>query len=126
MQPDFPAAVQAVAEQDARAPHLPDLDLTHLEFVTVDPAGAMDLDQAMHLEADGDGYVVHYAIADVHAFVAPGDAVDVEAHARGESLYGAEQQDPAASAGAERGSRVVAARRGPARVRVDDRAGRRR
>ena len=26
----------------------------------------MDLDQAMHLEADGDGYVVHYAIADVH------------------------------------------------------------
>ena len=94
MQPDFPAAVQAVAEQDAGAPHLPDLDLTHLEFVTIDPAGAMDLDQAMHLEADGDGYVVHYAIADVHAFVAPGDAVDVEAHARGESLYGANSKIP--------------------------------
>ena len=94
VQPDFPAPVQAAAEQDARTSRLPDLDLTHLEFVTVDPAGAMDLDQAMHLETDGDGYVVHYAIADVHAFVAPGDAVDVEAHARGESLYGATTKIP--------------------------------
>ena len=29
----------------------------------------MDLDQALHIERDGDGYVVHYAIADVAAFV---------------------------------------------------------
>ena len=49
-------------------------------FVTIDPRGAMDLDQAMHIERDGDGYVVHYAIADVAAFVAPGDPVDVEAN----------------------------------------------
>ena len=31
--------------------------------------GSMDLDQALHLERDGDGFVVHYAIADVAAFV---------------------------------------------------------
>ena len=55
-----------------RAPRLPDLDRTDLEFVTIDPAGAMDLDQAMHLERDGDGYVVHYAIADVMAFIDAG------------------------------------------------------
>ncbi|MET0525826.1 MAG: RNB domain-containing ribonuclease, partial [Nocardioides sp.] len=56
--------------------------------------GAMDLDQAMHLEADGDGYVVHYAIADVMAFLQPGDPVDEEAHRRGESLYGADSKIP--------------------------------
>ena len=32
----------------------------------------MDLDQALHIERSGDGYVVHYAIADVAAFVTPG------------------------------------------------------
>ena len=54
----------------------------------------MDLDQAMFLERDGDGYVVHYAIADVAAFVEPGGAVDVEAHRRGETLYGADSKIP--------------------------------
>jgi exoribonuclease R len=48
----------------------------------------------MHLEADGDGYVVHYAIADVIAFVRPGDPVDLESHQRGESLYGANSKIP--------------------------------
>ena len=50
-------------------PRLPDLDRTDLPFVTIDPPGSMDLDQALHIERDGDGYVVHYAIADVAAFV---------------------------------------------------------
>jgi exoribonuclease R len=49
----------------------------------------MDLDQALHIERDGDGFLVHYAIADVAAFVRPGDPIDLEAHARGETLYGA-------------------------------------
>jgi exoribonuclease R len=75
-------------------PRMPDLDLTHLDFVTIDPPGAMDLDQAMYLAAEGDGYVVHYAIADVMAFVATGDPVDVESHERGESLYGANSKIP--------------------------------
>ena len=54
----------------------------------------MDLDQALHIERDGDGYVVHYAIADVAAFVTPGDPVDVEANRRGETLYGADSKVP--------------------------------
>ena len=92
--PEFPAAVERAAEAAARAPRLPERDRTDLELVTIDPVGAMDLDQAMHLEADGDGYVVHYAIADVMAFLAPGDPVDEEAHRRGESLYGADSKIP--------------------------------
>src|SRR3954452_5367162 len=73
---------------------MPDLDRTDIPFVTIDPATSMDLDQALHIERDGDGYVVHYAIADVAAFVTPGDPVDEEAHRRGETLYGADSKVP--------------------------------
>ena len=62
--------------------------------MTIDPESARDLDQAMHIERSGDGYVVHYAIADVAAFVRPGDPVDVEANRRGETYYGADSKVP--------------------------------
>ncbi len=91
---DFPVEVLAAAAQAARNPRLPELDRTDLPLVTLDPADAQDLDQAMHVERDGDGYLVHYAIADVAAFVSPGDPVDVEAHRRGETLYGADSKIP--------------------------------
>ena len=87
--PEFPADVVAAADRAAASPRLPDLDRTDIPFVTIDPAGSMDLDQALHIERDGSGYVVHYAIADVAAFVSAGDPVDVEANRRGETLYGA-------------------------------------
>src|SRR5690606_29801901 len=38
--------------------------------------------------------VVRYAIADLGAFVTPGDAVDVEANRRGQTLYGADSSVP--------------------------------
>ena len=56
----------------------------------------MDLDQALHLERDGDGYLVHYAIADVAAFVAPGDPVDVEAQRARRDALRRRLQGPAA------------------------------
>ena len=94
VEPEFPAEVVKTAEQDAVRPQPPRPDRTDLDFVTIDPVGAMDLDQAMHLQRDGSGYLVHYAIADVMAFVEPGSPVDEEAHRRGESLYGAESKIP--------------------------------
>lgn len=85
-----PAATEAAAAAAARGPSdpTPRIDRTDLPLVTVDPRGSRDLDQALHLEplADG-GARVHYAIADVAAFVTPGDPIDREAHARGETLY---------------------------------------
>ena len=54
-----------------------------MPFLTIDPPGSMDLDQALHIERDGDGYRVRYAIADVPAFVQPGGAVDAETRRRG-------------------------------------------
>ena len=92
--PEFPADVESAAAEAAQNPRLPELDRTDIALVTVDPASSRDLDQAMHIERDGDGYVVRYAIADVAAFVNPGAAVDVEANRRGETLYGADSKVP--------------------------------
>ena len=95
--PAFPEAVERAAAEAAAAPRLPELDRTDLEMVTLDPESARDLDQAMHLARDPEvpgGFVVHYAIADVAAFVAPGDPVDLEANRRGETLYGADSKVP--------------------------------
>ena len=90
----FPPDVEAAAVASAAAPRLPELDRTDIAFVTIDPPGARDLDQAMHLSRSGDGFVVQYAIADVAAFVTAGDPVDFEAHRRGETLYGADTKVP--------------------------------
>ncbi|MEU2394217.1 RNB domain-containing ribonuclease [Streptomyces sp. NPDC007369] len=85
---DFPAHVLAAAEAAAAAPRLPDKDATDLPLFTIDPPDSKDLDQAMYLERrSGGGFRVHYAIADVAAFVAPGGALDAEAHERVETLY---------------------------------------
>lgn len=92
--PEFPDAVERAAAAAVAAPRLPELDRTDIELVTIDPESARDLDQAMHIERSGDGYVVHYAIADVAAFVTAGDPVDVEANRRGETLYGASSKVP--------------------------------
>lgn len=91
---EFPPDVLACAEAAVAAPRLPELDRTDMAFVTIDPAGARDLDQALHIERADDGYVVHYAIADVAAFVTAGDPVDLEANRRGQTLYGADSKVP--------------------------------
>jgi exoribonuclease R len=92
--PEFSEIVERAARQAAGSPRLPELDRTDIPFVTIDPPTSLDLDQALHIERDGSGFVVHYAIADVAAFVSPGDPVDEEANRRGETLYGADSTIP--------------------------------
>ena len=92
--PEFPAEVQAAAEAAAANPRLPDLDRTDLPLVTIDPAGARTSTRRCTSRATGAGYVLHYAIADLAAFITPGDPVDVEAHKRGQTLYGADSRVP--------------------------------
>jgi len=84
----FPPEVESAARDAAASVKLPDLDRTDIPLVTIDPPGSMDLDQAIYLERNGDGWRVYYAIADVASFVAPGGAIDLEANRRGETLYG--------------------------------------
>ncbi|MFJ6795584.1 RNB domain-containing ribonuclease [Streptomyces sp. NPDC091268] len=91
----FPAEALAEAARAAAAPRLPDHDATDLPLFTVDPPTSRDLDQAMHLaRRSGGGYRVHYAIADVAAFVTPTGALDLEAHRRVTTLYFPDEKVP--------------------------------
>lgn len=90
----FPEAVlQEAAEASRRGPVVPPgftgsvRDATDIEFVAIDPEGSTDLDQAFSAERRTTGYRVWYAIADVSALVAPEGAIDLEARARGVTLY---------------------------------------
>lgn len=89
---EFPEDV--LAEAEAAIVAVPDLDLRDIPFATLDPVGSRDLDQAFHLERDGSGYTVRYAIADVPGFVAAGGAIDAEARRRGQTLYAADGRIP--------------------------------
>lgn len=104
----FPPAVleeaRAAAERDRTAGRA---DRRDVPFVTIDPPGSMDLDQAVHVERLGGtapaaapadaapaAYRVRYAIADVAAFVEPGGALDAETHERGVTVYGPDARTP--------------------------------
>jgi exoribonuclease R len=84
---DFPEAALAEARSAVDHPDLPERDETAVPFITIDPPGSMDLDQAMQIERDGNGYRIRYAIADVPAFVEPGGALDTEVRLRGQTIY---------------------------------------
>jgi len=95
----YPADAEAEAERAARdVPVDPDSaglsDLRDIEFLTIDPAGSTDLDQALHLARTGAGATLHYAIADVPAYVTPGGALDTEARRRGQTMYAPDGRIP--------------------------------
>lgn len=90
----FPEPVEAEARAAAAAHPLPEEDRTDVPFLTIDPAGSTDLDQAMHLSRTADGFRVLYAIADVPALVAPDGAVDAEARRRGQTIYAPDGRVP--------------------------------
>lgn len=83
----FPDDVLAEAQAIAAA-GLPDAeDATSIPFVTIDPPGSRDLDQAVFLERVGSGFRVHYAIADLGSAIPAGGTVDAEARRRGQTIY---------------------------------------
>ncbi|RJO69046.1 RNB domain-containing ribonuclease [Nocardia panacis] len=63
------------------------LDRTDIALVTIDPPGAMDLDQALSIQRTRAGYLLHYAIADVAAMIRPDGALARESGARGQTFY---------------------------------------
>jgi ribonuclease R len=62
-------------------------DLRRLPLVTIDGADARDFDDAVYCERTPKGWKLLVCIADVSAYVVPGSALDVEAFARGNSVY---------------------------------------
>ena len=83
----FPDDALREAKEAVAGHELPELDFTHIEFVTIDPESSTDLDQALHIARAGAGYKVHYAIADVPSFVSPGGVLDAETRRRGQTFY---------------------------------------
>lgn len=91
----FPPEVQAAARSLRHASAAGRIDRRDLPMVTVDPPGATDLDQALTIERTGrGGHIVWYAIADVAAFVRPGDPIDLESRRRGVTLYAPDRRIP--------------------------------
>lgn len=95
----FSSEVLAEAEQARKAARdLPARDETDIPFITIDPPGSMDLDQALHIERDragGEGgFRIRYAIADVPAFVKPNGPIDDESRRRGQTIYAPDRRTP--------------------------------
>ena len=87
----FPAAV---LEEADRASASGERIRSELPFVTIDPPGSRDLDQALHIGRGGRGYRVSYAIADVGALVRAATPLDAEARTRGVTVYAPDAKAP--------------------------------
>jgi exoribonuclease R len=98
----FDEATSAEAETAAqRGPSVPSdstvrsfADRRDIAFITIDPEGSRDLDQAYAAERTRRGFRVWYAIADVASFVAPGGALDATARARGATMFAPDERAP--------------------------------
>ncbi|HUP84416.1 MAG TPA: RNB domain-containing ribonuclease [Acidimicrobiales bacterium] len=95
----FPEDVLAETDAGIKAgPSIPaTVDLREVPFLSIDPPGSMDLDQALALSrrsGPGGGFVVRYAIADVASFVRPGGAIDIEARRRVVTVYLPDRRAP--------------------------------
>jgi len=62
-------------------------DLTHLPFVTIDNENSRDLDQALTIQKNDNGYKVLYALADAAYYIRPDSALFAEALQRGTTYY---------------------------------------
>ncbi|MFN0137856.1 MAG: ribonuclease R family protein [Phycisphaerae bacterium] len=85
---DVDEAARAAAERRIEASVGDRLDLRQVLTFTIDPPDARDFDDAISITPlDGDGFELGVHIADVANFVPSGEAIDVEARARGTSVY---------------------------------------
>mgnify|MGYP000877191713 FL=1 len=62
-------------------------DVRDLPLVTIDGETARDFDDAVYCAAEGKGFRLLVAIADVSYYVRTGDGLDVDARQRGNSVY---------------------------------------
>src|SRR5712691_870606 len=87
----FSAQAEALAAKFPPVPRSGDLagreDLRSLELVTIDGETARDFDDAVYCEKTSEGFRLIVAIADVSHYVQDGDALDLDARERGNSVY---------------------------------------
>ncbi len=87
----FPKAAEALSAKLPKTVRSTDhqgrVDLRGMALVTIDGETARDFDDAVYCEAQGSGFRLVVAIADVSHYVRPGDDLDQEARERGNSVY---------------------------------------
>ena len=83
----FPAEAVLEAESAGPVPLGRRTDLRDMPLITIDGQDARDFDDAVFADADGAGWRLVVAIADVAHYVRPGSALDNEAWNRGNSVY---------------------------------------
>jgi ribonuclease R len=87
----FSLAAEALANKYPRLVQESDwrgrIDLRELPLITIDGETARDFDDAVYCEPQGKGWRLVVAIADVSFYVRPGDALDIDAFERGNSVY---------------------------------------
>ena len=87
---EFPEAVLRHADDVSREEILPVENRTDLRdklILTIDGAGAKDLDDAISLERDGGNWILGVHIADVSHYVRQNTPTEYEARERGTSVY---------------------------------------
>ena len=88
---DIPVAFPEDALAEARRARAPRStkreDIRHIPLITIDGEDARDFDDAVYAEADGAGFRLIVAIADVAWYVRPGSPLDNAARVRGNSVY---------------------------------------
>ena len=78
----------------------------------------MDLDQALHIERNGNGYRVRYAIAHLASLHRTGGAIDAEARRRGQTIYSPDERVPLHPPALSEGRRACSPRSGATGMRV--------
>ena len=95
----FPEAVMAEVKE-IELPTVKELseagrrDFRNLPILTIDGPATRDFDDALHIEKQGENYLVGIHISDVGLFVKPGTALFDEALQRGTSIYFPEKPLP--------------------------------
>lgn len=86
---------KAIAKRGVKPEDYTDrLDLRNMPIFTIDGADAKDLDDAVSVAKNGDGWILGVHIADVSHYIKEGTALDSDARTRGTSVYFADRVIP--------------------------------
>ena len=91
LQAEWPAdklrQVEAALERADATENLQRLDLTDLDFISIDSAKTLDIDDALYADTSSDGWTLYIAIADPTAIISDGSSLEADIARRATSVY---------------------------------------
>jgi len=92
--PAITAAARETAAKSEENKPAGSRNLEHLDVLTIDGEETRDYDDGLHIECQGENFLVGIHISDVAAFVKPGDPLFEEAARRATSIYFPDRKVP--------------------------------